>query len=99
MPRTALLDYMIQIVEETRTQKAVLLGVSPRGTLAFLKAIQAYALIEGREYVIPEDIRRLAVPVLAHRIVLQGGMISGGGKAAVEQILSMVSVPTEEWKR
>lgn len=95
----ALLDYMVQIVEETRTLKAVLLGVSPRGTLAFLKAVQAYALICGREYVVPEDICKLAVPVLAHRIILQGGMLSGGGKAAVEQILSRVSVPTEEWKR
>ena len=95
----ALLDYMVQIVEETRTSNAVLLGVSPRGTLAFLKAVQAYALICGREYVVPEDIHRLAVPVLAHRIVLQGGMLSGGGKAVVEQVLDKVSVPTEEWKR
>lgn len=96
---SALLEYMVQIVEETRVCKAAVLGVSPRGTLAFLKAVQAYALIHGREYVVPEDIRKLAVPVLAHRIILQGGMVSGGGAAVVEQILSMVPVPTEEWKR
>lgn len=94
-----LLDYMVQIVEETRVLKAAALGVSPRGTLAFLKAVQAYALIQGREYVIPEDIHRLAVPVLAHRIILQGGMVSGGSAATVKQILSVVPVPTEEWKR
>lgn len=94
-----LLDYMVQIVEETRTFRAVALGVSPRGTLAFLKAVQAYALIHGREYVVPEDIQKLAVPVLAHRLILQGRVVSGGGKAVVEQILSVVPVPTEEWKR
>lgn len=95
----ALLEYMVRIVEETRSLKTAALGVSPRGTLAFLKAVQAYALLHGRAYAVPEDIRELAVPVLAHRIILQGGMISGGGKTAVEQILSVVPVPTEEWKR
>ncbi len=94
-----LLDYIVRIVEETRIFKAAILGVSPRGTLAFLRAVQAYALIQGREYVVPEDIHELAVPVLAHRIVLQGGMLGGKSAAAVKQILSMVSVPTEEWKR
>ena len=94
-----LLDYMVRIIEETRRWKAAALGVSPRGTLAFLKAVQAYALIQGREYVVPEDIHILAVPVLAHRIILQGGMASGGSAAAVKQILSVVPVPTEEWKR
>lgn len=93
-----LLDYMVQIVEKTRTFQAVALGVSPRGTLAFLRAVQAYALIQGRNYVIPEDIHMLAVPVLAHRIILQGGM-GGGSVAIVKQILSVVPVPTEEWKR
>ena len=93
-----LLDYLVRIVEESRTLKSVALGVSPRGTLAFVRAVQAYALIQGREYVIPEDIQILAVPVLAHRIILQGGM-SGGSKAVIKQILSAVSVPTEEWKR
>lgn len=95
----SLLEYMVQIVEETRDLKTAALGVSPRGTLAFLKAVQAYALLKGRAYVVPEDIRELAVPVLAHRIILQGGMVSGGGKTAVEQILSVIPVPTEEWKR
>ncbi len=93
-----LLDYLVRIVEESRTLKSAALGVSPRGTLAFVRAVQAYALIQGREYVIPEDIQILAVPVLAHRIILQGGM-SGGSKAVIKQILSAVSVPTEEWKR
>lgn len=95
----SLLEYMVQIVEETRDFKIAALGVSPRGTLAFLKAVQVYALLHGRAYVVPEDIRELAVPVLAHRMILQGGMVSGDGKTAIEQILSVIPVPTEEWKR
>jgi len=95
----ALLEYMVQIVEQTREWKMAALGVSPRGTLAFLKTVQAYALLHGRAYAVPEDIRELAVPVLAHRIILQGGMASGDRRKAVEQILSVVPVPTEEWKR
>lgn len=93
-----LLDYMVRIVEETRVLKSAVLGVSPRGTLAFLRAVQAYALLHGRAYVVPEDIQMLAVPVLAHRMILQGGRM-GGNKEAVQQILSVVSVPTEDWKR
>jgi len=95
----SLLEYLVRIVEETRQLKTVALGVSPRGTLALLRAVQAFALIHGREYVVPEDIRELAVPVLAHRMILQGKIVSGGGNLAVEQILSSVPVPTEEWKR
>lgn len=53
-----LLDYMAELVQETRKDKEILSGVSPRGTMALLRASQAYAWIRGRDYVVPEDIKR-----------------------------------------
>ncbi|MBQ9886317.1 MAG: MoxR family ATPase [Lachnospiraceae bacterium] len=95
-----LIDYIQRIVESTRHWKNVINGVSPRGTLALLKAVQAYAMINGRRYVIPEDIKELAVPVLAHRLVLQGGhgAVSETEKI-MRNILETIEVPTEEWER
>ena len=55
----------------TRTDRRVAVGASPRGSLAFLKMARAHAALEGRDYVIPDDIKRFAVPVLSHRIILQ----------------------------
>jgi MoxR-like ATPase len=96
----ALREYIVAIVDATRKWKGAMLGVSPRGTLAFLRAVQAYALIQGREYVVAEDVKKLAVPVLSHRLILAGGGIgSGKNREAVQKILSEVPVPTEEWKR
>ena len=95
-----LLDYMAELVQATRKDKEILSGVSPRGTMALLRASQAYAWIQGRDYVVPEDVRKVAVPVMAHRLVLSRGF--GGavtGKIKIEEILSKVSVPTEEWER
>lgn len=95
-----LIDYIQRIVEATRHQSAVANGVSPRGTLALLRAVQAYAMINGRSYVIPEDIKELAVPVLAHRLVLQGGHgLSGETAKIIKNILESVAVPTEQWER
>ena len=95
-----LLDYMAELVQATRKDKEILSGVSPRGTMALLRASQAYAWIQGRDYVVPEDIKKVAGPVMAHRLVLSRGF--GGavtGKIKIEEILSKVSVPTEEWER
>ena len=95
-----LLDYMAELVQATRKDKEILSGVSSRGTMALLRASQAYAWIQGRDYVVPEDVRKVAVPVMAHRLVLSRGF--GGavtGKIKIEEILSKVSVPTEEWER
>lgn len=94
----ALMEYMTAIVQATRDFTKVLMGASPRGTLALLRASQAYALIQGRDYVVPEDVKALAVPVLAHRIVLAGGGLDGKEKRRfVERVLGSVAVPAEDW--
>lgn len=92
-----LLAYMIRIVEATRKAAAVKLGASPRAGFALLRASQGYALIQGRDYIIPDDIKAVAVPVLAHRLLLQRGPGSREGQAAdaVLQILREVEVPAE----
>jgi MoxR-like ATPase len=63
-------DYIVALVEATRGHPDLLLGVSPRGSLALLKGAQAFAAVRGRDYVIPEDIRTLVLPTLAHRLIL-----------------------------
>lgn len=91
-------EYMVDIVEATREGEQVVMGVSPRGSLALLRCAKAYAWLDGRDYVIPDDVRTLAVPVLAHRIVL--GFNSGGTENTrkwMAQILSDIPVPTEEF--
>jgi MoxR-like ATPase len=66
----ALLDYLLQIVDATRKSELLELGISPRGTLALFRSAQALALIEGRDFCIADDIKRLAVPCFAHRIIV-----------------------------
>jgi MoxR-like ATPase len=92
-----LLAYMIRIVEATRKAATVKLGASPRAGFALLRASQGYALIHGRDFVIPDDIKAVAVAVLAHRLLLQRGPGSREGQAAdaVLQILREVEVPAE----
>lgn len=93
-----LLRYMVAVTHATRGHAAVESGVSPRGTLAFVRAAQGYAMVQGRAYVVPEDIKAVAVPVLAHRLTMRAG--EGGRGAAsgtVAQILERVPLPTEEW--
>lgn len=92
-------EYMVDIATATRRGEQILMGVSPRGSLALLRCAKAYAYLDGRDYVVPDDVRALAVPVLAHRLVLGYG--SGGTESAVslmERILSAVPVPTEDFK-
>ena len=94
----ALLDYILAIVEKTRAHEALALGVSPRGSQALFRAAQAKALLDGRGYVIPDDIKQLAVPVFGHRVVLNGRATlsprrSDSGDRILEQILSQVDVP------
>lgn len=92
------LDYMVTLVEATRQAESVVMGVSPRGSLALLRCAKAYAYLEGRDYVTPDDIKALAVPVLAHRIVLGYG--SGGSdstKELVQRLLDTTPVPTEDF--
>jgi MoxR-like ATPase len=65
-----LVDYLLNIVVQTRESDALELGISPRGTLALFRSAQAFALIEGRDYCIADDIKRLVLPVFAHRLMI-----------------------------
>ncbi len=90
-------NYIVELVQATRKERHES-GVSPRGTLALLRASQGYALVSGREYVVPEDIKYVAVPVLAHRMLTE----FGSGKANEDYIrglLNTVALPTEDWKK
>lgn len=92
-----LLAYLLRIVEATRSHPDIALGVSPRGSQALLKAAQAYALVQGRGFVTPDDIKRLAVPVLTHRILPQHASRMQAGRAGelVRQVLGRTEVPSE----
>ncbi|GMU67415.1 MAG: hypothetical protein AMXMBFR36_36890 [Acidobacteriota bacterium] len=87
-------DYVLALAERTRRGDEFQLGVSTRGALGLLRAAQALALAEGRDFVVPDDVQRLAVPVLAHRVVLRRGS-SGldSSRKAVERLLGAVPVP------
>jgi MoxR-like ATPase len=63
--------YIAEIVHETRKDRRVAVGASPRGSLAFLKMARAHAALEGRDFIIPDDIKRFALPILGHRLILQ----------------------------
>ena len=91
-----LVDYILEIAARTREHKSLLLGVSPRGCLMLERAAQAYATIEGRKFCKPDDIKRLAVPVLAHRIIEKGrdaGASRKDSDAILAEILEDVPVP------
>ena len=93
-----LVDYILAIVERTRAHEALALGVSPRGSQALFRAVQALALIEGRDYAIPDDVKRLAVPVFAHRVVVNTRTTlvprrAEAGERIIEEILTQIDVP------
>lgn len=92
--------YSVELVEKTRQNGEVLLGVSPRGNLALLKAAQALAAIRGRSYVTPDDIKDLVQPVLAHRIIVRGSQRNKSTQVQnlLDEIVSSTEVPTENWK-
>ena len=94
-----LLDYIAAISQASRGRKGIELGISPRGTLAMLRASQAYALVQGREFVTPEDVKAVGVPVLAHRLSVTGMGGTAPQVQAAEGLLGSVPVPTEEWSR
>jgi len=87
-------DYVLALAERTRQGEEFQLGVSTRGALGLCRAAQAMALAEGRDFVVPDDVQRLAVPVLAHRVVLRRGS-SGleASRRAVEQLVAATPVP------
>lgn len=94
----SVVDYMLAIVERTRGHEFLALGVSPRGSQALYRAVQALALVEGRDYAIPDDVKRLAAPVFAHRVVINTRTTlvqrrADMGERVIEEILSQVDVP------
>jgi len=92
----SLVSYMLAIVEETRQSEALSLGVSPRGAQALFRAVQALALLEGRDFVLPDDVKRLAAPVFAHRVVLnQRVSLSARSTETAERLLTEIVNRTE----
>lgn len=91
---TELRDYIVRLVQATRKSDT---GVSPRGTLALLRASQGYAMVEGRDYVVPEDIKTVAPYVLCHRMISEAEDESGR-RAFIQQLLQSIALPTEDWK-
>jgi len=94
----ALVDYMLAIVQKTRNHESLTLGVSPRGSQALYRAVQALALLDGRDYATPDDVKRLAVPLFAHRVVINTRTTlvqrrADVGERIIEEILSQVDVP------
>lgn len=95
-----LLDYILRLCEATRQHEQILLGISPRGALALVRCSKAMAAIHGRDYVLPDDIKECAIPVLAHRLVL-GGLSLGAefqAETLMQQILDTAAVPTESFR-
>jgi MoxR-like ATPase len=92
-------NYILEIVEMTRKDDSILLGVSPRGSLALLKAVQAFAAIKGRNFVTTDDVKYLAPFVFEHRIILRDAIRirEMSGKRVIDNILEKVKVPTENW--
>ena len=93
----ALVDYLMSIVYATRHHEDIALGVSTRGALTFFRGAQALAMAHGRDFVIPEDVKRLAVPVLSHRIVLNERRVGRGDftpeSRVIERIIGSLPVP------
>jgi MoxR-like ATPase len=93
----SLADYLMSIVQTTRSHPEVALGVSTRGALTYFRVCQALAMVQGRDFVIPEDIKRLAGPVLSHRIVMKDRRIERGDHSAetrfIQRIVNEIAVP------
>jgi MoxR-like ATPase len=93
-----LLDYLLGIVDATRRSEGIELGISPRGTLSLFRSAQALALVEGRDYCIADDIKRLVVPCFAHRLIISSRAAGGRNKTReaermLHEILQNMSVP------
>ncbi len=94
----ALVDYLLDIVEKTRSHESVELGISPRGTLSLFHSAQALALVEGRDFCTPDDIKRLVLPCFAHRLIVRSQNKHLARQAAesgkiLKDILSKTEVP------
>ena len=94
----AVREYIVNIVRATRNDSRIRMGVSPRGSLAFMRGAQAQAAVNGRDYVLPDDVKAVCVDILAHRILCRGRSLTQSGALAAEiltTILGAVQVPIE----
>ena len=93
----SLRDYILDLVAATREHESLHLGASPRASIAMYNAAQAWAAIEGRSYVLPDDIKHVAVSVLGHRVMVspQAGLRGRGGDNVIREILGDIDVPIE----
>ena len=93
-----IMRYAVELAEATRQDGEVELGVSPRGVVHLLEAARASAAMEGRDYVLPDDVKALAVPVMAHRLIVKNDFFlrRGAREQIIERILERVPVPTEQ---
>jgi MoxR-like ATPase len=94
----SLVDYMLAVVERTRSHEALAMGVSPRGAQALYRATQALASVEGRDYATPDDVKRLVLPVFAHRVVVNSRTMlaqrpTEAAERVLSEILTLVDVP------
>lgn len=96
----ALFDYLMNIVAATRNHEKITLGISPRAALAMVKCLKAYACIQGRDYVLPDDIKKLVKPVFAHRLVVYGASYARTSNTAeiLDEIVDAMDVPTENFQ-
>ena len=92
---SSLLQYIVQIVRQTRTSRAVFLGASPRASVSMLRASKAYAMLCGRDFVTPEDIKTVAPPILSHRLILtaEAEMEGYSPVKVVQKLMDKVEVP------
>jgi MoxR-like ATPase len=92
---TRIVDYMIQLVQRTRNHPEIELGISPRGTVSLFRASQALAMVDGRKFVLPDDVKRAAPPVFGHRLALarHGSKGSRSKEEVLEGILGEIKVP------
>jgi MoxR-like ATPase len=93
----AVRDYIIRLVQATRSHKDLRMGVSPRGSLALFKGARAFAALQGRDYVLPDDVQALFIPVVAHRMMMTGDARMKGTTAEIvaKGIMETVDVPLE----
>ncbi len=96
----AIYSYVVDLVEATRTHASVSLGVSTRGSLQMIKCLKAYAAIKDRNYVLPDDVKKLALVVFPHRMILNHLTFTDEitSTSVIEEILKDIKAPTEEFK-
>lgn len=95
----AVQEYIVNIITESRNEESIMMGVSPRGSLALLRCVKAYAWLQGRNFVIPDDVKAVAVPVLAHRIVMDFSRDNYKESVSfIQNILQRSDVPTEDFR-